>query len=75
MMLPTPLYENMPKLWLVMGFLFVAYGLFLGLHIPDALVSIIMGFICSVYGIGIAAVRLRYRRNRPEHGDLEATAA
>ena len=74
MWLPTPLYENMPKLWLVMGSLFAAYGIYLGLHLPDAIASIIAGFICSIYGVGIDVIRSKRRQNRPENEDLQATA-
>jgi len=74
MWLPTPLYELIPRFWLVLGFLFIAYGIYLGLDLPPSLGALIMGFFCIVYGIGIALIRSRHRQTESENGDSPATA-
>jgi len=63
MWLPTPLYERVPQFWFLLGLLFVASGLYLGFHFPIALAYIAIGFICSTYGVGIAIVRMIYRKS------------
>jgi len=74
MWLPTPLYELIPRFWLVLGFLFIAYGIYLGLDLPPSLGALIMGFFCIAYGIGIALIRARHRQTRSEDGVSPATA-
>jgi len=66
MWLPTPVYERIPQFWFLLGLLFVANGLYLGIDFEISLAYIAVGLACSAYGVGIAAVRFRYRRDRPE---------
>ena len=66
MWLPTPVYERIPQFWFLLGLLFIANGLYLGIDFPISLVYIAVGLVCSAYGVGIAVVRFRYRRARPE---------
>ena len=69
MWLPTPVYERIPQFWFLLGLLFVANGLYLGLDIPIAFGYIAVGFGCCIYGVGIAVVRMRYRRDRSQDSD------
>jgi hypothetical protein len=64
MWLPTPVYERIPQFWFLLGLLFVANGLYLGLDIPVSFGYIAVGFICCVYGAGVAVVRFKYRRDK-----------
>ena len=74
MWLPTPVYERLPQFWFLLGLLFVANGLYLGLDIPISLVYVCVGFACCGFGIGVAFVRNRYRRDRPENDNSMAPA-
>ena len=73
MWLPTPVYERIPQFWFLVGLLFIADGLYLGIDFPISLGYIAIGLVSCVYGIGIAILRLRYRRNRPVENDMEDT--
>jgi len=64
MWLPTPVYERVPQFWFLLGLLFIANGLYLGINFPISLVYIAIGLLCCAYGIGIAVVRMRYRNAR-----------
>ncbi len=64
MWLPTPIYERIPQFWFLLGLLFVSNGLYLGLDIPISFGYIAVGFICCVYGVGVAVVRFKYRRDK-----------
>lgn len=72
--LPTPVYERIPQFWFLLGLLFVANGLYLGLDIPISLGSVGIGFVCCLYGAGIAVVRIHNRRNRSEDNNSAASA-
>jgi len=74
MWLPTPVYERIPQFWFLLGLLFVANGLYLGLDIPISFGYIGIGSACCIYGAGVAAVRIRYRRNRPEDNNSATSA-
>ena len=62
MWLPTPVYERIPQLWLLLGLLFIANGLYLGIDLPILLGYIAIGLGCCAYGASIALVRTRYRQ-------------
>jgi len=64
MWLPTPIYERVPQFWFLMGLLFIANGLYLGIDFTISLGYIAVGFISCAYGVGIALLRTRYRRGR-----------
>ena len=74
MWLPSPIYERIPQCWFLIGLLFVANGLYLGIDFPISLGYIAVGLICAAYGIGIAIVRMKYRRARSS-GDQEVSAS
>jgi membrane associated rhomboid family serine protease len=69
MLLPTPVYKRIPQFWFLFGLLFIANGLYLGLDIPVSVVYIAAGFGCCFCGVGVAVVRLKYRRDRQENCD------
>ncbi len=66
MWIPTPVYERIPQVWFLLGLLFIANGLYIGLDIAIAFGYAAIGFSCCIYGIGIAIVRIRHRRKQPE---------
>jgi hypothetical protein len=72
MWLPTPVYERIPQFWFLLGLLFIANGLYLGLDIAISFGYIAVGFGCCIYGVGIAVVRMRYRRDPENSGDSAA---
>jgi hypothetical protein len=72
MWLPTPVYERLPQFWFLLGLLFVANGLYLGLHIPISLAHVCIGFACCGFGLGVAVVRNRYRRDPSENDNSMA---
>ena len=63
MWIPTPIYERIPQFWFLLGLLFVAAGLYLGLDYALAFGYAVIGVACCGYGIGIAVMRSRYRNN------------
>ena len=69
MWLPAPVYERIPQFWFLLGLLFVVNGLYLGLYIPVSLVYIAIGFVCCAYGVGVAVIRFKNRRDRQKSGD------
>jgi hypothetical protein len=69
MWIPTPIYERLPLLWLLMGILFIGYGLYHGLEISVAEGAAIAGIVCCFYGFGLRIVRIRHRR---EHANEDS---
>ena len=65
MWLPTPIYERVPQFWFLMGLLFIANGLYLGFEFVASFGYVAVGAICSLFGIGIAAMRIKHRRENP----------
>jgi len=63
MWLPTPVYERLPQLWLLLGLLFIAGGLYLGIDLPISLGYIAIGLGCCACGASVALIRARYRRS------------
>ena len=73
MWLPSPIYERIPQFWFLLGLLFVANGLYLGLDFAISFGYIAVGFGCCAYGVGIAIVRMRYRKTRSANSDSTAS--
>jgi hypothetical protein len=69
MWLPTPVYKRIPQFWFLIGLLFMANGLYLGLDIPVSFGYIAVGFVCCFYGVGVAVFRIKYRRDKQENHD------
>jgi hypothetical protein len=76
MWLPTPIYERLPQFWFLLGLLFVAYGLYIGLDIAVSLGYIAVGFVCCIYGVGVAVVRFKQRgasNDNSQADDIDAS--
>ena len=74
MWLPTPIYERIPQFWFLLGLLFIANGLYLGIDFVISLGYIAVGVLCCAYGVGIALVRMRYRKGRSANNEAAASA-
>jgi hypothetical protein len=72
MWLPTPIYERIPQFWFLIGLLFVAGGLYLGIDYTVSLAYLAIGIVSCAKGIGIAIIRMRYRRNQATGDDSES---
>jgi low temperature requirement protein LtrA len=64
MWLPAPIYKRAPQLWFLLGLLFIAAGLYIGLELALALRYIVFGFAFSAYGVAISMLRLLHRQSR-----------
>lgn len=64
MWLPTPVYERIPQFWFLMGLLFIANGLYLGIDFAISLVYIAVGILCCAFGMGIGLIRMSHRKKR-----------
>ena len=69
MWLPTPVYERIPQFWFLMGLLFIANGLYLGIDFAVSLGYIAVGTICCGYSVAIALVRMRYRKRKSANSE------
>ncbi len=74
MWLPTPVYERIPQFWFLLGLLFIANGLYLGIDIAISLGYIAVGVICCAYGVGIALIRMSHRKNRAASSESQNAA-
>jgi len=73
MWLAIPVYERLPQLWFLMGLLFIANGLYLGIDLAISLGYIAVGGLCCAYGVGIALIRMRHRQNKPASSEPQTT--
>ena len=62
MQLFTIVFERIPMVWVLLGLLFNAGGLYLGFDYSLAFAYIFLGWICCAYGV---AVYFLQRRERP----------
>ena len=69
MWIPTPVYERIPQFWFLLGLLFIANGLYIGLDFAAAFGYGAIGLICCAYGVGIEVMRTRYRSNKSVDDD------
>jgi hypothetical protein len=74
MWLPTPVYERIPQFWFLMGLLFIANGLYLGIDFAISLGYITVGVLCCAYGVGIALIRMRRRKNKSVSSEPQTAA-
>ena len=51
MRLVTIVFERLPMVWLLLGLLFIATGLYLGFDYKLTFVYLIVGAFCSLYGL------------------------
>jgi hypothetical protein len=61
MRLFTIVFERLPMVWLLLGLLFIAGGLYLGFDYKLTFVYLIVGGFCSMYGL-LLFVFLRFER-------------
>jgi len=73
MWLPTPIYERIPQFWFLIGLLFIAGGLYLGIDFGISLAYIAIGLVSCAKGIGIAIIRMHYRRGQTMDNDSESS--
>ncbi len=66
MRLYTTRFERLPMVCFLLGQLFIAVGLYLGLDHSVALVSIIVGCGCCVFGAAIFVLQLLERPKKSE---------
>ena len=71
MWIPTPVYERIPQFWFLLGLLFIANGLYIGLDFAAAFGYGALGLICCAYGVGIEVMRSRYRSNKSADDTVE----
>lgn len=74
MWIPTPIYERIPQLWLLLGLLFMSSGVYLGFDYELTFLYFGTGVFCLVWGASIFTMRLMYR-NKPQDLSLESESA
>ncbi len=57
----TVIFERIPMVWLLLGLLFNATGLYMGFVNPLAFAYMIVGWFCCAYGIALYVFRLQQR--------------
>ena len=63
MRLFTTIFERIPMVWLLLGLLFIATGLYLGFDYSLSFVYMVVGCFCSAYGLALYVLR---RQERPK---------
>lgn len=66
MWLPSPIYERLPVFWIILGLLFIAGGLYIGLEISPALGYVTVGLACFFAGVLVTGLRIKYRSDRAD---------
>ena len=64
MWLPTPIYERVPDVWILLGLLFISLGLYVGFDFEAIWLYLALGVGCLLCGAGIYVMRLRYREKK-----------
>ena len=60
-MLQPPIYERIPLVWVLVGLLFNATGLYLGFEFTLSFVYLMVGCFCCAFGVALFVFRLRER--------------
>ena len=60
----TPVYERIPLVWVLVGLLLNATGLWLGFEFTMSFVYMVVGWFCCGFGLAMFALRFR---NRASH--------
>ncbi len=55
----APIYERVPGVWVLLGLLFIAAGLFLGFEFTLSFVYMLVGLFCCAFGSALFLFRLR----------------
>ena len=66
MWLPTPIYEKVPQLWLLLGLLFLVLGFYIGFDFEMIYFYLALGILCTFRGLWIHLVRLRFREAKDD---------
>jgi hypothetical protein len=61
MWLPTPIYQRVPDLWVLLSLLFFALALYIGIEFDLFLLYLVVGVGCLGRAIWIYSARLHYR--------------
>ena len=61
MRLFTVVFERLPMVWILLGLLFNAAGLYLGFEYSLAFGYMIVGWMCCAYGVAVFVLRLGER--------------
>ena len=57
MWLPKSVYNGLPQYWCVLGLLFVAFGLYLGVNDTFGLLFALIGALCLAFGVTVIRTR------------------
>jgi hypothetical protein len=74
MWLPTPVYERIPEIWVLLGLLFFALGLYIGFGYTLTFLYLAIGAGCFVRGIWINMIR-RFHRSRTDSAGQAAAGS
>jgi len=75
MWLPTPIYERLPHVLLLIGLLFMSTVMYLGISHPQTPVYFGAGFFCCLWSLVIFELRLRNRKRIRRSGPASAADA
>jgi len=81
MWLPAPIYERLPQVWFLIGLMFFAFGLYLGLDYDLIYGYFGLGAVSIIYSIWLLQTRRKHREessqssSNAETHDGENTAA
>ncbi len=71
MRLPESVYERLPQVWLLLGFLFIVTGVLLGTEFPVTYIYFALGVACIFWSFCIVVLRPR----KPEYTWTEPSSA
>ena len=74
MWLPGRVYESLPYMYVVLGSLFNAGTIYLGLNAPGAAYYLATGTLCTLYGLAVFSRRQLNRRSPTISGSHDAQA-
>ena len=60
-----PVYERVPLVWILVGLLFNATGLYLGFDFSLSFVYMLVGWFCVAFGVALFLFRLREAPKSP----------
>jgi hypothetical protein len=66
MWIPTPIYERIPRFYILAGLLFLSSCFYLGFDFRLTYVYLGTGIFCFIWGLRILARRLSHREASPE---------
>jgi len=72
MRLFTVVFERLPMVWVLLGLLFNATGLYVGFRSPLVFAYLMVGWFCCAYGLAIFVQQLRERPRKSAASRLSA---